>query len=191
MSMKLCRAQKHFYDEREYRDCPYCSEGVAFSAPKTQIIQSNQVSNVSGVVSPMPKTQIIQNAPKTTIIGMDNNQDELLPVVGWLIIVEGAGKGRDFRLIQGENRIGRSAQMEICLDFGANSDASVSRDTHACVVFDSQAGEFFVERGSSRNLPQLNGHTVRGEPILQAYDILQLGQTKLMFVPLCGAHFHW
>nr|UOP05086.1 hypothetical protein LVJ77_01985 [Conchiformibius kuhniae] len=77
------------------------------------------------------------------------------------------------------------------MDFGANSDPHVSRDTHAAVVYDHHAREFFVERGHSRNLPLLNGATVRGEPVLQPYDVLRVGQTDLLFLPLCGKTFAW
>ena len=114
-----------------------------------------------------------------------------LPAAGWLVITEGAGRGTDFRLVRGANRIGRSAEMEVSLDFGSRSDPAVSRETHAAVIYDPHANEFFVERGSSRNLPLLNGSTIRGEPVLKNRDIIQVGDTKLVFVAFCGEGFAW
>ena len=67
----------------------------------------------------------------------------------------------------------------------------ISRDSHAIVVYDARANEFFVERGRSRNLPLLNGATLRGTPVLKPRDVLQVGETQLLFMPLCGKHFVW
>ncbi|MBF0220231.1 MAG: hypothetical protein HQL49_12005, partial [Gammaproteobacteria bacterium] len=71
---------------------------------------------------PAPAAISASSALKTRIIGREqpNNrvEESPLPVVGWLIIVKGAGQGRDYRLIQGENSIGRDPTMEICLDLG-------------------------------------------------------------------------
>ncbi|RTE87795.1 FHA domain-containing protein [Lysobacter sp. N42] len=125
-------------------------------------------------------------------MGNDNNSSsEHFPVVGWLVVTKGKGLGHDFRLIQGENRIGRGEDMEVCLDFGLDSDDTVSRDAHAIVVYDSNAHEFFVERGNSRNLPMLNGSTIRRDQNLSSGDIIRLGDTELQFVAFCGENFNW
>ncbi|CUS48998.1 MAG: FHA domain protein [Idiomarinaceae bacterium HL-53] len=117
--------------------------------------------------------------------------DEFFPVVGWLVVVKGKGLGHDFRLIQGENRIGRGEEMEVCLDFGLDSDDTVSRDAHAIVVFDNNANEFFIERGNSRNLPMLNGATIRRDQNLNHGDVIQLGSTELRFISFCNQEFQW
>jgi hypothetical protein len=136
---------------------------------------------------PLPKP------PGTRIIHSDNTEAFLdhLPTVGWLVIVDGPGPGRDFRLIQGENRIGRDPSMEVCLDIGAQSDQSVSREAHAIVVYDPNANEFFIERGRSRNLPLLNGATIRRDQNLATRDIIRVGCTSLLFFALCDESFRW
>lgn len=154
---------------------------------KTQKIDSN----AAGQIPPRPLA-----SPKTTILLNRGSQEKvaaegLLPVTGWLVLLNGKNRGRDFRLIQGENRIGRDAGMEVCLDFGPDSDTTVSREAHAIVVYDNHANEFFVERGNSRNLPLLNGKTIRRDQDLQAGDILQVGESQLRFVALCGPDFSW
>ncbi|MDO4693771.1 MAG: FHA domain-containing protein [Eikenella sp.] len=193
MAMTLCAANKHYYDPEVHADCPYCGAGqTAAAAPKTQ------AAPAAGGGADWAKTQPVAAlggvaAAKTVVMGMDAAADDVrkLPVVGWLVVADGPGLGRDFRLIQGENRIGRQAGLEVCLDFGADSDAGISREAHAVVVFDHHAKEFFIERGNSRNLPMLNGSTIRGEPTLQAFDRIQLAATTLLFVPLCHAGLHW
>lgn len=197
MSMKLCQARKHYYDPTVNNSCPYCEEidpallsgqtaDTARSIAETRRAAASPKTRMAINTAPSHRTE----APQTRLLHTNNDSNHF-PVCGWLVIIEGIGKGQDFRLIQGENRIGRDNNMEICLDFGHNSDEAVSRDTHAIVVYDPYAHEFFVERGKSRNLPLLNGATVRGEPILHSHDVLQVGQTKLMFIPLCDKSFSW
>lgn len=201
--MQLCPAGKHYYDSGSYARCPYC-EYARPAAPQTEIRRPAAPLTEIRSTPHAPKTEIRANppaAPRTEIrpnlpaapqteISAPPPQNSL-PVVGWLVVAEGAGKGRDFRLVCGENRIGYGAEMEVCLNFAAESVTTVGSDVHARVVYDPHANEFFVERGRSRELPLLNGRSVRGEPVLQAYDVLQVGQTKLVFVPLCGGGFVW
>lgn len=191
MSLTLCAAAKHYYDASAHPRCPYCHDVPApaagtrtVAAPKTHVAAAPPVAaadTVRPAAAAAPKTQIF-SAPAA---------DHDWPVTGWLVVLNGAGQGRDFRLIDGENRIGRSRDMEVSLDFGEHSDPHISRDSHAIVVYDARANEFFVERGRSRNLPLLNGATLRGTPVLKARDVLQVGETQLLFMPLCGKHFVW
>lgn len=197
MAMQLCPAHKHYFDAALHAECPYCQETapvVPMAAPaasaKTQVVPAA----VAAKTQPVGNLQTADAGTKTVILGTGATgvpAAEVLPVVGWLVIIDGPGRGRDFRLVQGENRIGRQAGLEVCLDFGDGADAAVSREPHACVVFDHHVQEFFIERGSSRNLPLLNGSSIRGEPTLQAYDVIQVGATRLLFVPLCHAGRHW
>ena len=215
MAMTLCAAGKHYYDSAVQSGCPYCGESAPSGSPHTAAIpaaleERTQMlaADSHQLAAQSAKTQMLDNAApsaesdsalKTHILGVSNRPDAEarakgmceLPVVGWLIITEGQGRGTDFRLIQGENRIGRNADLEVCLDFGAQSDNTVSHEAHAVVVYDHHANEFFIERGSSRNLAMLNGSTIRGEPTLQRNDIIQVGATKLLFLPFCDQNFKW
>lgn len=134
--------------------------------------------------------QTVVEQQTTVNIPINSNLDKL-PVTGWLVVIDGPGVGLDFRLIQGENRIGRDKEMEICLDFGDISDDMISRDSHAIVVYDNHANVFFVERGRSRNMPLLNDRTIRSGEDLKAGDIIQVGKTKLMLISFCNESFKW
>jgi hypothetical protein len=138
--------------------------------------------------------------PTGTVVKMGNNagvgrtfaQSSTLPVVGWLVIVNGAGTGKDFRLVPGQNCIGRDRDMQICLDFGPDSDRTVSRREHAIIAYTVKGNEFrLLDRTQSANLPCLNGETVWSPTPLKAMDIIQVGSTDLMFIPLCGEAFRW
>lgn len=158
------------------------TDRTVFSPPPVSIEKTQMLPNPNAAEQ-SAKTQILADAAPTIaqddalkahIFGANRAaQPEArakgmreLSAVGWLVITQGAGRGTDFHLVQGSNRIGRNAELEISLDFGNASDPAVSRETNATIVYDPQAGEFFVERGESRNLPLLNGKTIRGEPVL-------------------------
>lgn len=109
------------------------------------------------------------------------------PVVGWLVCIRGAYRGESFRLKSGRNFIGRAANMDIVL----GADQSVSRFRHAAVVYDPRSRAFIVAAGDARELCYLNGEVVITSNIMKAYDVLSLGNTDLMLMPLCGEHFTW
>ena len=50
---------------------------------------------------------------------------------------------------------------------------------------------FFVQKGDGRNLIYLNGKAVRNDADLAIYDRLKIGETELIFVPLCCDKFTW
>lgn len=165
--------------QQEIQAMPFLNENITPSTPhrspnKTQILGFGLAS----------ENQPNQHVDSSMNLGK-------LPVTGWLVVIEGPGIGLDFRLIQGENRIGRDKDMEVCLDFGDISDDMISRDSHAIVVYDNHANVFFVERGRSRNMPMLNNRTIRSGEDLKAGDIIQVGKTKLMLVSFCNESFKW
>jgi hypothetical protein len=152
------------------------------------------------IYHPGPGEEMPPGNPTGTVVKLGNHagvgrtfeQSRILPVVGWLVIVNGAGTGRDFRLVPGQNAIGREKDMQICLDFGPDSDRTVSRREHAIIAYTVKGNEFrLLDRTQSSNLPCLNGETVWSPTPLKAMDIIQVGNTDLMFIPLCGEAFRW
>ena len=53
------------------------------------------------------------------------------PTVGWVVVINGPGKGRSLPLGYGMNKIGRDATQRIALDFG---DKEISRENHPCRI---------------------------------------------------------
>lgn len=118
---------------------------------------------------------------------LDGAMERPAPVVGWLVCTDGVNKGADYRLHQGRNFIGRSTEMDVCI----MGDNTVSRSSHAIVVYDPRGNVYLAQPGSSKELFYINDSLVLNPVELKAMDILSLGDTKLMFVPLCGEKFHW
>ena len=110
------------------------------------------------------------------------------PVVGWLVVVEGPGKGHAMQLGYGSNPLGRGATDRVKLDFG---DDQISRNGHAVVTYDPRGRQFYVQHGGGTNLTYLGDQPVLAPVELPALSHITIGNTILRFVPLCGAEFDW
>jgi hypothetical protein len=110
------------------------------------------------------------------------------PVVGWLIVTKGPGKGQYRGLHYGQNAIGRDASQRVCLDFG---DARISRDAHAYIIYDEARRAFFLRDNGKSNVVRLCGEIVMAPTELRDRDEIVIGDTTLLFVPLCNAQFDW
>lgn len=147
----------------------------------------------TNIISP---TEGTETAPgKTRIYGAENEQpDDFMadPVVGWLVVVKGPGKGCALRLGYGENTLGRAADQVVCLDFGeSNTDECVSSTRHAVVTYYARERLFRVRHDLGRNPTYLNGAAVLQPTELKSGDIIMIGDTEIRFVPLCGEDFDW
>lgn len=124
------------------------------------------------------------NKPKE----MDKMNVAVEPAVGWLVIVEGRGKGTSHEIHYGMNTIGRGGENRISINFG---DMQISSDGAAIVTFDEIDKKFYVSHNNRANIVRLNGKPVLQPVELEAGFVIQIGETKLMFVPLCGPAFSW
>ncbi len=114
-------------------------------------------------------------------------QQVFLPVVGWLICVEGPERGRDYRIHDGYNSIGRAQNMDICI----SGDPEISREKHAVVAYDPDEKRFYFAPADGKNLVKLNGKTLMMAGELKAYDTLMIGSSRFKFIPFCGESFSW
>ena len=115
-----------------------------------------------------------------------NGMDD--PVVGWLAIVAGPGKGRALQLGYGSNAIGRGETARVKLNFG---DDQISRGGHAIVTYDPRGRKFYLQHGGGTNLTYLGDMPVLAPAELPALSHISIGETVLRFVPLCGDAFDW
>ena len=108
------------------------------------------------------------------------------PVTGWLVVVDGPGKGSAVQLGFGHNTIGRGPAMRVRLDFG---DRKISRDTHATLTYDPKGNAFYLQPG--KNLTYFEDQPVLSPVPLGAGALIGLGDTALRFVPFCDETFTW
>ena len=117
----------------------------------------------------------------------DAQQSVLFPV-GWVVIVEGPGRGTCFSLAPGLSTLGRGSDQTIPIDFG---DDSISRDTHASIAYDDEENKILIGHGGKSNLVRLNDKPLVSATELQHGDQFRIGKTTLRFVALCGDDFSW
>ncbi|MCK5720124.1 MAG: FHA domain-containing protein [Thiomargarita sp.] len=133
-----------------------------------------------------PNDTIADKFPKKdTSNGMDD------PVVGWVVIIKGAGQGYSRKLGYGQNTIGRSHTERVSLDFGVNSDSEISRVKHAVITYDPKGKKYYLYSGDGINLTYLNDAPVLTPVELTGGEKIVLGDTTLYFVPFCGEKFDW
>lgn len=140
-------------------------------------------SNDNGGMGAFPKTMPL--TPPTFL--SEENATTFDPVVGWLVCIEGSTKGTDYRIHSQNNYIGRSARMDISIP----EDSHISAENSAIIAYDNEDRTFYFGPCSGRNIVRVNGKPALSVEKIEAYDVLTIGTTKLLFVPLCGDRFDW
>lgn len=110
------------------------------------------------------------------------------PVVGWLTVVRGPGRGEFRPVYYGQNSIGRDPKQRISLDLG---DQKISRDTHAFIIYDEVERKFFIRDNGKSNVVRHNGSLVMMPTEMRDRDEISIGDTTLLFVALCNSSFDW
>ena len=197
----------HYYDSSRFgNNCPHCGMSGAASIGADQTTVPLNIPDApqpaNEVTEPLTVSQPVVSQPANVTATTVSDDDRTLPVtadmldgmvekpapvVGWLVCTDGVNKGTDYRLHQGRNFVGRSPEMDVCI----LGDNTVSRSSHAIVVYDPRSNVYLAQPGSSKELFYVNDKLVLNPVELKTMDLLNIGDTKLMFVPLCGEQFHW
>ena len=145
----------------------------------------------------VPRPEPVQTAPPPGFgvsvtaagktVGMMQSQMGFDPVVGWLACVAGPSRGKSYTVRGGVNSIGRSERMDIVI----TGDLKISGENHAKISYSDKHNRFNLLPGEGRNIVYLNDEEVFTPMPLHAYDLIDFGETKLLFVPLCGERFTW
>lgn len=161
MSLMRC-PNGHMFSTRKYgTTCPYCNmETEAINEPK---------------------------APAGFEAPVELMEEEVLPVCGWLVCIEGARVGRDYKIRNGKNFVGRGDDMDIQI----LGDNEISRRNHTIIVYDAKKKNTVILPGDAAGIAYLNQEAVYVPTELMPYDTIELGNSKFVFVPFCGEHFEW
>jgi hypothetical protein len=201
----------HLYDSEQYAACPYCNsaqkqvffEDKPVGAPgKTAPLQGAQQNNsvTRPLITPDNSPPVISagktvpldiEAQKVTAanktVGYMEEKMGIDPVVGWLVCIEGKTKGKDYKLYGHVNTVGRSKKMDVCLE----EDKTISDENHARISYSDKNNRFNIIPADGKNLFYLNGDEILVPTQLNAYDVIDFGETSLIFVPLCCDRFIW
>lgn len=124
-----------------------------------------------------------------TIVAMKGFEKTAIdPVVGWLVIVAGGGKGSSLPIMAGVNSIGRGRNNRMVLNF---NDNGISNHNHCCIIYDSKTHDYFLKHEDGKSLSYLDGNAILTVEKLTNYNKIQLGNTNLLFIALCGELFQW
>lgn len=107
-------------------------------------------------------------------------------VCGWLVCVAGQNKGKDYRIVEGRNLLGRDSDMDIAI----KEDKMISRNHHCSIVYDKRKNQTWVAVGQG-SLTYYNGELLKGQKELKTGDTIEIGKTRLMFVGFCEGERSW
>lgn len=133
------------------------------------------------------KTMSYFSAATSQINGQSSPKRVADPVVGWLVCISGNNFGDAFNIYAGKNSIGRSSENRVVIA----DDNSISRIKHALIVYEPKKRNFYLQPGDSSGLTYLNDEYITESHKLSVHDMIELGDSKFMFIPLCGEAFSW
>lgn len=152
----------------------------------TRIIDEDDDSNGSGSAR---GTTVMPSGRTGTTIVQPEGFDDIRPVVGWLVIIDGPGRGVSLSLHHGMSSIGRSEDNVISLNFG---DEAISNKDHFRIVYDRKHRNFHILPSDGSNLVYMEDE----QPLLAAQFLnnqqtLTVGKTQLKFVAFCSKEWDW
>ena len=155
MSGNLIRCQNgHLFSSRRYGTvCPYCNIETATKEKKSVEKSQEEIEDILFL-------------------------EEENPVCGWIVCVKGPRRGKDYRVMDGKNFVGRADDMDIQI----LGDNKIARRNHAVIVFDAKKRENMILPGDSNGLVYLNGEAVYLPQPLSAYSFLSLSAGSI----ICG-----
>ncbi len=116
-------------------------------------------------------------------------EENIAPVVGWLVCIDGKEKGKDYKIVAGGNTIGRiggNVTPDIVL-----KDEQVSRGAHATLFYDPDDDNYVLQSGQVHGLTKVNGALLTGSITLNYHDKIKMGSSIFLFEPLCREGFSW
>lgn len=182
----------HFFDNNKYASCPYCvklenernryeeqiRDQVTMMMPKGEHEEQPDAVTV-GLYETLPG----DDQRTVGVFGRQSGKDF---VTGWLVCTKGSEKGRDYRIYNGNNWIGRGYQMDICIV----DDPSISRERHAVLVYDHKSNKFFLSPGSG-TITMVNQEILTKAKELKSRDRITLGESEFTFIPFCVEGETW
>lgn len=156
-------------------------------SPPLAAESTRRIARPEAAAKPRPKAARLKGSTKAPLTGPAITPAVSLgPIVGWLAVIAGPGRGQVLALHYGVNDIGRSDKSRVQLDFG---DSAILPDNHAAIIYTARSRRFYLQ--ALTTAIELNGRPAQESVELVGGAMLQLAQTRLRFMPLCGPDFDW
>lgn len=184
-TMVIC-ANGHYYDSTRYSECPYCKPSASVSPRQNGNDTDASSLNVTVPFNNVQGGKASSDMEKT--VRMVEQKAGYDPVVGWLVCVEGSNKGKDFRLHDGNNFVGRGSDMDISL----SGDKAVSASNHFSVTYDRRHDRYFMSMGMGKEIVYVNNEPLTANArYMEIGDRIEVGSTTLVFIPLNKEYVQW
>lgn len=208
--MAIVRCSKgHYYDNAKFSQCPHCGifagddDEKTVAMPMEPAVHAASTPAFSGAHSAAAmdddKTVAMSQSAAGVAAGNSYSVDEDDKTIslyaekkgtdfitGWIVCVEGPERGRDYKLHQGFNRLGRDYRMDIAV----MEDQSISREAAFAIVYDDRSNRFFAVQQPGGNA-YLNGTALTGAVELKSRDILRTGNSEFEFIAFCREGRTW
>lgn len=149
----------------------------------------NHSNNNTSAPNEGKKTRVLRGGTTLAdVFGDDDNEGAAEPVVAWLVIVAGPGKGHAMEMSYGMSSVGRGADNRLSLDFG---DDRISETEHFSIAYDGENRNFHIVPGRGKNLVYIQDAPLLNSQLLEPHTELRVGATTLRFVPLCSKDWDW
>lgn len=170
--LKMVKCFKgHMYNAEKFSSCPQCAVLEAEGKPVSSKVPQEDIDTEDPVTV---KRQVYE------IVGRRK-------VVGCLICVEGVMKGEGFFLVEGDNDIGRGANLEVVL----SKETTVSRKAHACISYNPEDNSYILSAAKDKKDVIYDGNQVYEPVTIENGKMLRIGQCELKFEAFCDDEFSW
>lgn len=187
MGVSRC-SNGHFYDDDKFESCPHCASPLSQRRPGADA--QTVFGGMSASAGQRPQLRVELGAPQSEedarTVGIFRAEHGMDPVVGWLVCVRGAERGRDWRLHAGRNFVGRHPASGIALA----DDEHISRQDHCSIVFEPRQSAFVLARGQGDGV-LVNGERLENTRELRGGEVLVMGASEFVFIPFCTKERTW
>ena len=161
------------------------SAPVEASAP---VEESAPVEVSAPVAAPVVENPAPRD-PNATVALTESEMDYLprIHARAFLVCIDGPMTGASYVFQESRAIIGRQKNYEIAL----YRDNSVSRSPHAIISYYKDTFRYTVSQGDADKKVSVNGSFISAETDLKLYDVIGIGQTRLLCIPVCSEKFAW
>lgn len=189
--MKLTRCNNgHMYNGAAHKECPYCGGGAGANMSVAESNGSAKMANMEAQSYERNSYSAMDSVSADddkTVAFWNGGGMEIDPTVGWLVCIHGQDKGKDYKIKSEKNFIGRSEEMDIYI----KGDRSISRRNHCIISYNPKQRNFMIIPGDGTGIVYVQNEAVYSPRSLESFDSIEIGESKFVFVPLCGEYFDW
>lgn len=177
MAIIQCQAG-HFFDSLRFAECPFCKARESDTSENFSLTQLN---------IPLADDFRVFNggSSETKTVGYFDEVFNTRPVTGWLVAVSGQMKGKSYEIFPGRNFAGTYDDMDIPLTY----DRKICGENHFSIIYDPKSISFYAVAGAGGIF--VNSKPVIRQQKLKQGDVLQAGDTEMIFIPFCRKGRAW